>query len=249
MQRRGHQRRQPLVALPHVARLHRHINLETARKTQHPRFHSRKSCTARLTCLASVISIRTPPGPCTMIPAVPDGADSATGPFFATTASSQRTGFFLFGLPFGGEAWPVSLRRFCTQLAHVGYLIPAHAANFCPLIPLRSNSASSASRLCRGVFTRPITSFFNIPSSSPVVDVIDFLCYDTYDPLNQWCYTGRLRINLRFFLSMEPARSEYFSESEKVISPFAYSEVAISRNKGSGGKFFLIIGLSLGCTS
>ena len=44
---------------------------------------------------------------------------------------------------------------------------------------------------------------------------------------------------------MEPARSEYPPESEKVISPFAHSEVAISPNKGSGGKLFLIIGLSL----
>src|SRR5476649_2531902 len=46
-------------------------------------------------------------------------------------------------------------------------------------------------------------------------------------------------------ISMEPARSEYPSESEKVISPFAHSEVAISKNKGSGGKLFLIIGLGL----
>jgi hypothetical protein len=44
---------------------------------------------------------------------------------------------------------------------------------------------------------------------------------------------------------MEPARSEYPSESEKVISPFAHSDVAISPNKGSGGKLFLIIGLGL----
>jgi hypothetical protein len=44
---------------------------------------------------------------------------------------------------------------------------------------------------------------------------------------------------------MEPARSEYPSESEKVISPFAHSEVAISPNKGTSGKLFLIIGLSL----
>lgn len=44
---------------------------------------------------------------------------------------------------------------------------------------------------------------------------------------------------------MEPARSEYPSESEKVISPFAHSEVAISPNKRSSGKLFLIIGLGL----
>ena len=44
---------------------------------------------------------------------------------------------------------------------------------------------------------------------------------------------------------MKPARSEYPSESEKVISPFAQSEVAVSRNKGSNGKLFLIIGISL----
>ena len=44
---------------------------------------------------------------------------------------------------------------------------------------------------------------------------------------------------------MEPVRSQYPSESEKVISPFAHSEVAISKNKGSGGKLFLIIGLGL----
>jgi len=44
---------------------------------------------------------------------------------------------------------------------------------------------------------------------------------------------------------MEPARSEYPSEGEKVISPFAHSEVAISPKKGSSGKLFLIIGFSL----
>ena len=44
---------------------------------------------------------------------------------------------------------------------------------------------------------------------------------------------------------MKTARSEYPSESEKVISPFAHSEVAISQNKGSGGRLFLIISLGL----
>jgi hypothetical protein len=44
---------------------------------------------------------------------------------------------------------------------------------------------------------------------------------------------------------MQQSRDEHPSESEKVISPFAHSEVAISPNKGSGGKLFLIVGLSL----
>jgi hypothetical protein len=44
---------------------------------------------------------------------------------------------------------------------------------------------------------------------------------------------------------MEPSRSEYPSESPKVISPFADSEVAVSRRKGSTGKLFMIVGISL----
>jgi hypothetical protein len=44
---------------------------------------------------------------------------------------------------------------------------------------------------------------------------------------------------------MEPSQSNISRESDKVISPFAQSEVAVSRNKGSGGKLFLIIGISL----
>jgi hypothetical protein len=44
---------------------------------------------------------------------------------------------------------------------------------------------------------------------------------------------------------MEPLRSQPSAESDKVISPFAQSEVSISPSKGSGGKLFLIIGLSL----
>ena len=44
---------------------------------------------------------------------------------------------------------------------------------------------------------------------------------------------------------MEPSHIYTSSESEKVISPFAHSEVAISRNKGGGGKLFFIIGISL----
>jgi len=44
---------------------------------------------------------------------------------------------------------------------------------------------------------------------------------------------------------MEPVRSEYPSESEKVISPFAHSEVAVSPNKGNSGRLILIIVLGL----
>jgi hypothetical protein len=44
---------------------------------------------------------------------------------------------------------------------------------------------------------------------------------------------------------MEPERSEYPSESEKVISPFAHSEVAISPRKGNGGRLLLFTGLIL----
>ena len=44
---------------------------------------------------------------------------------------------------------------------------------------------------------------------------------------------------------MEPSRVENSSETDKVISPFAQSEVAVSQGKGSGGKLFLVIGLGL----
>jgi hypothetical protein len=44
---------------------------------------------------------------------------------------------------------------------------------------------------------------------------------------------------------MEPSRSEYTSESQKVISPFAESEAIVSRRKGNSGKLFLIIGAGL----
>jgi hypothetical protein len=44
---------------------------------------------------------------------------------------------------------------------------------------------------------------------------------------------------------MEPYRAELPTETEKVISPFAQSEAIISRNKGSGGKLLLIIGMGL----
>ena len=44
---------------------------------------------------------------------------------------------------------------------------------------------------------------------------------------------------------MEPSRSEYHSESQKVISPFAENEAIVSRKKGNGGKLFLIIGVGL----
>ncbi len=44
---------------------------------------------------------------------------------------------------------------------------------------------------------------------------------------------------------MEPSRSDFAHASDKVISPFAQSEVAISKKKGGGGKLFLIIGISL----
>ena len=43
---------------------------------------------------------------------------------------------------------------------------------------------------------------------------------------------------------MEPSRSEYPSESPKVISPFADNEVAISHRKSTSGKLFLILGIS-----
>jgi hypothetical protein len=57
--------------------------------------------------------------------------------------------------------------------------------------------------------------------------------------------TRKNRVNVRFFSAMEPGRSENPSESEKVISPFAHSDVAISPQKGNGGGLFWIIGLSL----
>jgi hypothetical protein len=44
---------------------------------------------------------------------------------------------------------------------------------------------------------------------------------------------------------MEPSRSQPSVETDKVISPFAQSEVSVSRNKGGNGKLFLIIGVSL----
>jgi hypothetical protein len=42
---------------------------------------------------------------------------------------------------------------------------------------------------------------------------------------------------------MKATRSEYPSESEKVISPFSDNEVVISKKNRSGGKLFLLIGL------
>ena len=44
---------------------------------------------------------------------------------------------------------------------------------------------------------------------------------------------------------MEPIRSEYSSESGKVISPFAQSQISISHDGGKRGKLLLIIGLGL----
>jgi hypothetical protein len=44
---------------------------------------------------------------------------------------------------------------------------------------------------------------------------------------------------------MEPLRSQHPSESEKVISPFAESEVSVSRNKGNSGKLFLIVSIAV----
>lgn len=44
---------------------------------------------------------------------------------------------------------------------------------------------------------------------------------------------------------IEPSRSEIPVEANKVISPFADSEVAISRRTGSTGKLFMIVGISL----
>jgi hypothetical protein len=41
---------------------------------------------------------------------------------------------------------------------------------------------------------------------------------------------------------MEPSRSEYPSESQKVISPFAENEAIVSRGKGNSGMLYLIIG-------
>lgn len=44
---------------------------------------------------------------------------------------------------------------------------------------------------------------------------------------------------------MEPSRSEYPSESQKVISPFAENEAIVSQKKGNSGKLVLIIAAGL----
>ena len=44
---------------------------------------------------------------------------------------------------------------------------------------------------------------------------------------------------------MEPSRAEQSSGNEKVISPFAESEVAVSRGKKGNGKLFLVISVGL----
>ena len=102
-----------------------------------------------------------------------------------TTASSQFTLLQLPGedVEAGVILFPC-LRRFCSQLENVEYLIPACFANFGPLMLLWSNCASKTSRLFRETLICPREV---IPSTSLVVDVIDFLCYNIYYPLNQWC--------------------------------------------------------------
>jgi hypothetical protein len=44
---------------------------------------------------------------------------------------------------------------------------------------------------------------------------------------------------------MEPSRAEHLPGNDKVISPFAESEVAISRGKKGNGKLFLVIAVGL----
>jgi len=63
--------------------------------------------------------------------------------------------------------------RFWIQLARVEYLTPTYAANCTPLIPLRSYSFSSSSRLARGNRTRPIASRLKICAPSSGVYVIE----------------------------------------------------------------------------
>jgi hypothetical protein len=103
----------------------------------------------------------------------------------STTASSQRTLLLLPGEDVdAGMTLFRCLRRFCSQLANVVYLIPACFANFCSLTPLWSNCASNASRFFRLIL---ICLRESVLSVSPVVDVIESQCYDIYQPLNQWC--------------------------------------------------------------
>ena len=71
-------------------------------------------------------------------------------------------------------------RRYCAHVANVWYLTPINAANCAPLIPLRSNSSSNASRRAAGVLTRPNASVFKIPSAAGVVFIVA-PCYDAYD--------------------------------------------------------------------
>lgn len=44
---------------------------------------------------------------------------------------------------------------------------------------------------------------------------------------------------------MEPSRSEHQAETQKVISPFAYTEAAVSPNKRSSGKLILVVSTCL----
>ena len=63
----------------------------------------------------------------------------------------------------------------------VEYLTPTNLANCTPVIPLRSDSASIASRFSAGVRTRPTSSTFKISEldSIPVIAT----CYDAYSPI------------------------------------------------------------------
>ena len=100
---------------------------------------------------------------------------------------------------------PRCLRRCCAQLAKVGYLIPARAANFTPLKPLRSNSSSKLSRRAAGVFTRPKPSVFNNTTSpASIIDVIA-LRYDSYEPVE-------LALRVTLTLKLRETRKQLASE-------------------------------------
>ena len=55
----------------------------------------------------------------------------------------------------------------------------------------------------------------------------------------------KVECTCKAFAAMEPSRSEYSPDPNKVISPFAQTTAEVSQKKANGGKFFLVIGLSL----
>ena len=162
MECRGHQSGQPLVAFPHVAWLHGHVNLEAAREAQLGPDTQREcnNFAAQSTCFSSWISIHTAPGPWTLKPTVTGFVPGFCRGRLPTTASPHRTSSVALA-PVG--AWRC-LRRCCSQLANVVYLIPAHFAKF---FARSSHSGRTPSGWLRAV---RVASLFDPPHPVSISD-------------------------------------------------------------------------------